>query len=295
MSLPCSIIDLIPQKGKMSFDQSLLKTEHDDGESRAVIREENLFLDDHGQLSNAALIEYVNQLNAAVSSYNGQHHHKPARKGLFVGLQDAEFPRTVHLGDTLTVEAVKTEEVAQVTFVQGVIYRGAEKIAQVVTKLYEAKDPSEFDAITSPARILQPWTMAKIVQPPAYLDSSLQRILYGHFQNIIIADDTISLRFALPEECAVFDGHFPGNPILPGVVLLEIGMLAVRLIVKDTVHLQSIKRMKISSVVLPRQVVSATVKIERRDGFPSSFSVILETEDGCEVSRFHGNFTKGRD
>ncbi|MGE5528347.1 MAG: hypothetical protein ACM3X6_04295 [Patescibacteria group bacterium] len=289
MNLPCPVLALIPQQGKMGFDQLLLKTENDAGESQVVIQKDNFFLDDRGQLSNTALIEYVNQLNAAVSGYNDRHHGKPAKKGLFVGLQDAEFLRPVHVGDTLKIEAVKQEEVAQVNFVQGVIYRGAVKIAQVMTKLYEAKDPSEFDAIANPARILKSRTKGKRAQAPAYIDSNLQRLLFEHSWGIAPAESTISLCFSLPEESAVFDGHFPGNPILPGVILLEIGMLAMGLIVKKTVRLQSIKKMKISSVVVPEQTVSVTAGIERLDGCPASFSAVLAAEDGREISRFQGS------
>jgi predicted hotdog family 3-hydroxylacyl-ACP dehydratase len=154
MCLPCSNVDLIPQKGKMSFEQILIKAKMDDSESTAIIKEDHISLDDNNQLSNIALIEYINQLMAAVHGYNEKYNNKITRKCLFVGLQEAEFFQPVYAGDCLTLKGFVTEEVAPVTFIQGIIFRDGGKIAQFVTKLYEVEDGSEFDLLTNNGQVL---------------------------------------------------------------------------------------------------------------------------------------------
>lgn len=296
MSLPCPVRDLIPQKGKMGFDQILIKTQRDDSESTVTIKSDNIFLDDDHQLSDIVLIEYVNQLIAAVQGYHGAINGKSAPKGLFVGIQEAMFLQSVHQGDCLTIKGVTTEEVSQVTFVQGVIERDGAKIAELVTKLYEVKDGSEFDSLTDGSRTLGVRATIPINkdQPPVYLSSGIHRKLYSYIHNTDLGENFISFKIACPEDFDAFDGHFPGNPILPGITLLEIASLALKLITKKPVRIQSVRKMKISGMVLPNQVIDCALKIERENGLTVPFSATFKTEDGQEISRFNGTCAEGR-
>jgi 3-hydroxymyristoyl/3-hydroxydecanoyl-(acyl carrier protein) dehydratase len=290
LNLPCPVPDLIPQKGKMGFDQILFKTQKEDGQSMAVIREDHLFLDDRGRLSNPALIEYVNQLIAAAQGYNALATNEPVKKGLFVGLQDATFWDTVRLGDRLTLKKYLTEEVAQVNFVQGIVLREDRKVAEFITKIYELKDPAEFDSLTNLGPAVGPTDAGCFNdwQPPSFLDSNLQRQIFSCLREVKITTNLISFRIACPPEFVAFDGHFPGNPILPGVVLLEIAGLALELYISQPVVLNYVKRMKISSVVLPDQIIAGTVKIDSRDSSQLDFSAVFKGENNREISRFSG-------
>ncbi len=296
MGLPCSVWDLIPQKGKMGFDQTLVKTKTDDLESTAIINQGNIFLDDYNQLSNIVLIEYINQLIAAVHRYNGKANNQPERKGLFVGIQEAEFYQPAYLGDILTLKGFVAEEVSQVTFFQGFIERDGDRIAQLVTKIYEVKEAAEFDSLTNGGKIPQQRAAIQVNrnQPPVYLTSSMDRKLYTYLHDITIGVDNISFKIACPEDFDAFDGHFPKNPILPGIVLLEIAKLALEVLLKKPVAIIYLKKMKISGVVLPNQVISGTVKIDRESGPTLSFSAVFEDGSGCDISRFSGTCDEGK-
>lgn len=294
MSLPCSIGDLIPQKGKMSFEQRLIQAKKEDSQSTAIITDDNIFLGDNQDLSNIVLIEYVNQLVAAVQGYHRKHHQQPAQKGLFVGLQEAEFFRRVYLGDQLTFKAFVTEEVSQVTFIQGMIYRDQETIAQLVTKLYDLKDDMEFDKLIQHEQTIETKIgfQAKH-EPPVYLSSHMSRKLYSYLHDIKQDYDSITLDIACPVDFEAFDGHFPGNPILPGIILLEIGKLAAELLLNKPLAIRSIKKMKINGVVLPNQVVSCAMRVDKHNGSNLSFSAVLKERDEREISRFSGYLDEG--
>ena len=297
MSLPCPTLDLIPQKGKMGLDQTLIKAKTDDGESRVIINPDNIFLADNNQLSNIVLIEYINQLNAAIQGYNGKHNHQPPQKGLFVGLQEVEFLQTVYLGDLLSLKVFKTEEVAQVTFIQGTVDRDGERIATLVTKLYEVKDGSEFDLLIDQGQIRLPKNELKLnkQQPPAYLTSRMRRKLYTYLDDPQIGADLIAFKITCPDDFEAFDGHFPGNPLLPGIILLEIGQLALELLLQKAVTIKYLKKMKISGVALPNQVFSGTIKIERRNGLQHSFLASFKASDDREISRYSGYCNEGKE
>jgi 3-hydroxymyristoyl/3-hydroxydecanoyl-(acyl carrier protein) dehydratase len=291
LSLPCPVTDLIPQKGKMGFDQILKAIDGDAGRSAAMIKAGHLFLDNRGQLSNIALIEYVNQLIAAAQGYKELVNAAPMKKGLFVGLQEARFLQPVRLGETLTFHKTLAEEVAPVNFVQGIVERDGERIATFVTKIYEIKDLAELD-LAPPDVLPEPKRAVAFntAQPPACLGSNLRRQLYAYLCELNRDAGEIIFKLACPPDFAGFDGHFPERPILPGIILLEIAQLALELLLKQPVVLKTIKKMKISGVVLPNQVISGTVKVNLSDcGADPSFIAVFKAEPGREVSRFNGS------
>jgi 3-hydroxymyristoyl/3-hydroxydecanoyl-(acyl carrier protein) dehydratase len=284
------------KKEKMGFNQILVKAQHNDGESTAIINEDNIFLDDNHQLSSTVLVEYINQLIAAIKGYNSIYNNETALKGLFVGLQEATFLQTVNSSDVLNLRAFVTEEVSQVTFIQGIIFCRGQKIAELVTKIYEVKDISEFNLLTNNEQVINNQQVIKdnkniesnLYQPPTYLDSSMCRKLFTYLNDIMIDSDCISFNIACHDDFEMFSGHFPGSPILPGIALLEIAKLALELFTKTPITIKNIKKMKISGVVFPRQVIFCNVKIDGRDDSMLSFSAGFKDMDGKDISRFNG-------
>jgi 3-hydroxyacyl-[acyl-carrier-protein] dehydratase len=294
MNLPCATGDLISQTGKMGFNQTLTNVNTGEGQSTAVVGAEQIFLNDVHRLANPALIEYINQLVAAVHGYTGSVTGKPVKKGLFVGLQDALFYHDVFLGDQLTLKAHVTEEIAPVSFVKGMIERDGDRIAEFVTKLYEIEDPEELNRLTKQGSLGAHYAgaLTQEQRPPANLTSDLRRKLFLYLQDIEADQDLITFRIVCPDNFDAFDGHFPGNPLLPGIVLLEIGQLAVELLLGESVCLKSIQKMKIGGVVLPNQVISCMVKIEGKMDLEWAFSAILKGGNGKEISRYNGTCVK---
>ncbi len=292
MTLSCSIADLIPQKGKMGLAQTLIQIKKDGSESHAVITGDNIFLNDHHQLSNAVLVEYINQLTAGVLGYQARLEEGPVvRKGLFVGLQDADFFDPVYLGDMLTLRGFMTEEVSQVSFIQGIVERDGKKVAQLVTKLYQAENVAELSGSINPTQ--DPSGInEKILDNrdlPLYLVSNIQRKLYSYTQKVRIEDGQISFAIACPEDFEAFDGHFPGNPILPGVVLLEIAAVGLEILLGKTIFLKSMKKMKISGMVLPDQTIGCEIKAAPNNEGGYTFTTVVKERTGKEISRFIGS------
>jgi 3-hydroxymyristoyl/3-hydroxydecanoyl-(acyl carrier protein) dehydratase len=285
MSLPCSSLDLIPQKGKMGFEQVLIKPHNNNSESLITIHKDNIFLDDNNQLSNSALVEFINQLKAASQGYNFNAINQEATKGLFVGLEEASFLKPVYYGDELTLKCNIIDEVYQVSFIRGTIYRNQELVAELTTKLFEVTDLPTLNVESKPDLKVS-FDLKK--ELPDYLNSNLLRQLYTYTDNIVSTDDSISFSIACPVEFDPFDGHFPGNPILPGVVWLEIIQLAIRLFTKKAVILKSVNRMKISGVVHPCQKVTCVVKVEEQSNSKINFVAVFNDENNRVISKIDG-------
>ncbi|MEN8134599.1 MAG: hypothetical protein ABFS18_03555 [Thermodesulfobacteriota bacterium] len=77
---------------------------------------------------------------------------------------------------------------------------------------------------------------------------------------------TISAELRCPADFPAFDGHFPGQPVLPAVMqLVVVRMLAEELL---QVPLDTVKtgKMKFKGMILPDEVVQIRVAVEKIDG-----------------------------
>ncbi len=290
MLLPCATDDLKPQKGKMNFGEILIKSDLDDGRGSAVIKKDNIFLDDRNVLSNSVVIEYVNQLVAAIQGYREKYENKKPVKGLFVGVQEASFFEDVYCGDTINLRGHVIEDVANIKYIKGIIEKDTKKVAEIVTKIFEIEDPEEFKRLLDSNNYgdLKKEIIQNNQTPPSFLSSNIQRKFYSFIDNMFTGENKISFDFVCPEDFEPFDGHFYGNPVLPGVMLIEIANISLRIFYKREIKINSIKRMKIGGVILPYQKVTCRLEINNK---ASESTFLAEfTENQREIARFGGSF-----
>lgn len=76
-----------------------------------------------------------------------------------------------------------------------------------------------------------------------------------------ISENTFSATISINDKHAIFDGHFPQNPVVPGVCLLQM----VKDLMEDELHkpiqLQRIGNVKFTAVVNPSQNPELDIKI----------------------------------
>jgi len=83
-----------------------------------------------------------------------------------------------------------------------------------------------------------------------------------------LAARTISTEATVPQTSTIFEGHFPGYPLMPGVLLVETmaqssGWLVVAVNKFDRMpFLAAVKDAKFRTFVLPGQVLSVTARLE---------------------------------
>ncbi len=116
-----------------------------------------------------------------------------------------------------------------------------------------------------------------------------------HFQmlstvkEVSVEDGILKSEAIIPEKSAIFDGHFPGHPILPGVLLVEImaqssGYLAMEMTdFKGIAILAKISNSKFYEFVLPGdRLLCTTTLIRSGTGF--TFNKVVVTREGKKMA-----------
>ena len=92
-------------------------------------------------------------------------------------------------------------------------------------------------------------------------------------------DHRITARFLFKKQLEFFEGHFPGNPILPGVFQIEMVKYILEKSLQTSLCLHSIKKTKFSNLIHPDTVIVVEITINRTEKALFDVKAIVRTED----------------
>ncbi|MFK8138021.1 MAG: hypothetical protein AB8E15_06665 [Bdellovibrionales bacterium] len=81
----------------------------------------------------------------------------------------------------------------------------------------------------------------------------------------------ILVEFKIERALSVLKGHFPGNPILPGVYQTHLALLAIRSEISPEVRIQSIESVKNLAPALPGDQIQMNIRIVKYDSERTSW------------------------
>lgn len=116
----------------------------------------------------------------------------------------------------------------------------------------------------------------------------LHNDFYTVIENTRVSGSQYRSRVLINGAHRIFEGHFPGFKVTPGVVLLKmIGELTAR-ITRREVMLSRIKVAKFTSVVRPEENTELTLTLEIQAKDPGSYDVNAQV-DTLQDMAFKGN------
>lgn len=264
--LPCPIVQLVPHRAAMLFPDRLQGWTANAGLAGCRIRPDNIFLRTDGTLDPVVLVEIMAQVTAAHSGFESRLNNSAPKVGFLVGVKPFHFRKPVSVGHDLKIHISKDTQFDKVSYVSGTISTDSVVIAEGTLKLWED------EAAEVEQHPQQPQAARSSFKPPDDLrivldQSPLNRSLMSQFIDLKIDKQamTATCRLQFMEDFPGFNGHFPGQPILPGVMMLKTGSLVSSLILGRALPLREISQAKFARSVFPAEEVDVTTAVKRGD------------------------------
>jgi len=91
----------------------------------------------------------------------------------------------------------------------------------------------------------------------------------------------ISAAVHLPPDSPWFQGHFPGEPILPGVAQLGMVIDVIRKAQKQDLKVSAVRRVRFKQIIRPDDQLKIIAAPLREDTNTYSFRILIEDETVC--------------
>ncbi len=107
----------------------------------------------------------------------------------------------------------------------------------------------------------------------------------------------ISAEFAFPCSFTGFSGHFPSNPILPGVCQIQCILVLLSAYYGKSLQLSSVSRAKFLNTVKPDELITLKGTCsETEDSIAGNFSITKESAQGIvKISKISLNMINGKE
>ncbi len=109
----------------------------------------------------------------------------------------------------------------------------------------------------------------------------LRNDFYTILSKNTISENSFSATISINEKHDIFNGHFPQNPVVPGVCMLQMVKDLLEDELQKTVHLKSIGNVKFTAVVNPTQNPTLDIKItyENIEGKSYKINSIISSKE----------------
>jgi len=78
-----------------------------------------------------------------------------------------------------------------------------------------------------------------------------------------------------------FSGHFPGEPILPGIAQIEMALDAIQHLTQQDLKISSIKRTRFKQIIRPKDTLKIIVSSLDEDTLSFSYRILVNNELAC--------------
>ena len=92
--------------------------------------------------------------------------------------------------------------------------------------------------------------------------------------------------FQFKKELDFFKGHFPENPILPGIFQIELVKYALEKSFDIRLHIKSVKKTKFSSLISAEDSIMLDITINQEENRLFNTKTILKVKDSIAGSSF---------
>ena len=102
----------------------------------------------------------------------------------------------------------------------------------------------------------------------------MSKLLDGFYKvnNLVVTDNTATANITINKDHIIFKGHFPSNPITPGVCMMQIIKEITEKVVKKKLFMKSANNIKFMAIINPFNTPELELQLD-----------ISETDEGYKV------------
>lgn len=94
------------------------------------------------------------------------------------------------------------------------------------------------------------------------------------------SNEIIMYTEVLPES-PWFSGHFPGDPILPGIAQLEMALDGIKRLSKKNLKISGVRKIRFKQFIRPNDKIKVKIALREGDILSYSFRIMVEEEMAC--------------
>ncbi|OGV53120.1 MAG: hypothetical protein A2017_04580 [Lentisphaerae bacterium GWF2_44_16] len=252
--MPLNAEKFLPHRKPMLFIDSLAEFSEKYARAEIKINENNIFLNREGILDPLAGVEFIAQTAALFSARSMFEKSGTPFSGLLVGLRDFEFFHALKSGNSVSVEVEKTDEIGAFALFQGKISSNGKVALSGTIKVWHGTNEAPPPAVKERSVIEK---------------STLEKQISESIKSVEKTNNTIQGTLSFDAGFKGFEGHFPGMPVLPGVILMK----SVIMFLNGKYALKKISNAKFSKSVLPGDILKVSASLENEILKAKVFSV----------------------
>lgn len=106
---------------------------------------------------------------------------------------------------------------------------------------------------------------------------------YYRIEHYETAGEQAVFQIALLENCKVYQGHFPGHPICPGVCNIEMIKECASKVIGKSLHVRRVRKCRFTAVAIPSECPFLTIAVDWKSRDDGGYDVTATIADGKTV------------
>ena len=235
--------------------------------SKATVGPDHPFVDDRGEVEAVALVEILAQGTAALRGPGAGKEGESPGIGYLGGIKQLTITGRPRSGQTLSVESRRACVLGPVAVVESRVLVGDSCLASGSLKIWRESGESLPPAPARSRAFPTKSDHSGLEMVGTDCGSPIHHAVLGGalwIEPTRLGNEAAG-EFCFEESFLGFRGHFPGYPILPGIIMVKTALIVCERIVQHPLDLVEIERAKFNGRVFPGQVVRTNVRLTARD------------------------------
>lgn len=285
LTQPLEAVALLPHKSRMCCIDRLVEFSKVSATAEAKLRPGHILLNADSIMEPCGFIELAAQTAGAM--YGASSIAGNVSLAMLTSLQKVTILNDARLNDVLRITVNVIGELEGILSLQFMIHRQNSDatdmplLAQGRLTAYVPQDTLGITAMLQPYDTETDFTAARLLG----LSEAAWRCAADHpvRKGTTKDGEILECSFFFPHDFAGFDGHFPGNPIVPGIVQI---ICAVYTAMGASAILTSVKRCKFQRPVRPLEELCVRAEVSGDDREWSCRAQLTANEESCAEMTF---------